>query len=199
MPPLMEGDLDPDPFNQFGRWFEGAMASGIKLPEAMILSTASRDAQPSSRVVLLKNFEKDGFTFFTNYDSRKSEELRSNPNAALLFYWPALDRQIRIEGTTEEVSDAESNAYFATRPRGSQIGAWASQQSDVIPDRATLERLSADFQRKYPKEVPRPPNWGGFRLRPRVFEFWQNQPDRLHDRFRYRRDGSRWVLERLAP
>ena len=196
---LMEDDLDPDPVNQFGRWFEGALASGIKLPEAMVLSTASRDAQPSSRVVLLKSFDKDGLVFFTNYDSRKSAELRSNPKASLLFYWPALDRQIRIEGSTEDVSDAESDAYFASRPRGSQIGAWASQQSDVIPDRATLERQAAEYERKYPKVVPRPPNWGGFRLRPRAFEFWQNQADRLHDRFRYSRDGDRWILERLAP
>ena len=196
---LNEGDLDPDPFNQFGRWFEGASASGIKLPEAMVLSTASLAAQPSSRVVLLKSFDKDGLVFFTNYDSRKSAELRSNPAASLLFYWPALDRQIRVEGTTEEVSDAESDAYFATRPRGSQIGAWASQQSDVIPDRATLERQAAEYERKYPKVVPRPSNWGGFRLRPQAFEFWQNRTDRLHDRFRYRRDGDRWILERLAP
>lgn len=201
MPLLLESDLDPDPFAQFDRWYRHAAASGLPLWDGMAVSTATRTARPSSRVMLLKGFDQRGFVFFTNYQSRKSAELNENPFAALLFWWPTLDRQIRIEGGTEPVTARESDEYFATRPRGSQLGAWASNQSEVIPDRDTLVRRLEEVERKYAgKAVPRPSYWGGFRLKPEVFEFWQNQTERLHDRLRYRRgrDGE-WIIERLAP
>src|SRR5687768_9333651 len=166
----------------------------------MMLATSSPDARPSARVVLLKSFDHNGFVFFTNYDSRKSSELKQNPFAALLFWWPTSDKQIRIEGKVVFVTEKESDDYFATRPRGKQIGAWASNQSQVIEGRDTLNERVAELEQQYQgKEVPRPPYWGGFRLVPNQFEFWLGQPDRLHDRIRYQRERGRWTIERLSP
>lgn len=198
---LLERDVDPDPFRQFERWFAEAGASGIAHPNAMTLTTVSAEGKPSSRTLLLKGFDADGFVFFTNFNSRKSADLSARPVASILFYWqPPLDRQIRIEGAISRVSDGESDQYFATRPRGSQVGAWASAQSEVIPDRAALEKSVKKYERQFAgKPVPRPPFWGGFRLRPEEFEFWLSQPDRLHDRLRYRRTDRGWKIERLAP
>jgi pyridoxamine 5'-phosphate oxidase len=167
---------------------------------AMVLATVSREGEPSSRNVLLKGVDARGFIFFTNYDSRKGRELAENPRAALTFYWPDLERQVCLAGTVTRLPDAESVAYFKSRPRESQLGAWASNQSEVVPDRAALEKKWHDTAAQFPGEIPRPPNWGGFVLQPDRMEFWQGRPGRLHDRFRYLRqpDGS-WRLERLAP
>jgi pyridoxamine 5'-phosphate oxidase len=200
VPGLREADADPDPLAQFRAWFAQAQAAPIPQPEAMTLATTTPDGQPSARVVLLRGLDERGFVFFTNYESRKAEELAANPRAALVFFWSELHRQVRVEGRVEPVSAAESDAYFRTRARGSRLGAWASPQSAVIPDRAFLEERAREFAARYPdEEVPRPPYWGGLRVVPEVIEFWQGQPDRLHDRLRYRREGSGWVCERLAP
>lgn len=197
--PLRREDIDADPFVQFGKWFEEAKAAGGILPEGLTLATVDGEGRPSARIVLLKGFDESGFTFFTNYDSRKSRELAANPNAALVFWWPALERQLRIEGTVTRVSEAESDAYFATRPRGSQLGAWASNQSGTIEE-GILEARLAEIERRYERsDVPRPPHWGGFRLDPEMIELWQGRPNRLHDRFRYLRTGGRWAIDRLAP
>jgi pyridoxamine 5'-phosphate oxidase len=196
--PLRESEADPDALAQFRRWF--AEAAGLPQPEAMTLATATVDAEPSARMVLLRGLDERGFVFFTNFDSRKGRELLSNPRAALVFYWAAQDRQVRVEGRVEPVSAAESDAYFAGRARGSQLGAWASPQSEVIPGREFLEKRMRDLERRYAgQEVPRPPHWGGWRVVPEVIEFWQGQPNRLHDRLRYRRQEGGWSLERLAP
>ncbi|HZV05390.1 MAG TPA: pyridoxamine 5'-phosphate oxidase [Gemmataceae bacterium] len=198
---LSEADMDADPMRQFEMWFQQAQAANLPEPNAMTLATTTPDGKPSARVVLLKMCDASGFAFFTNYDSRKGRELTANPHAALLFFWPELQRQVRIEGTVERVSEAESDAYFRSRPLGSRLGAWASRQSEVIPDREVLEERVREIMQRYPDgEVPRPPHWGGFRVRPLTIEFWQGRPDRLHDRLRYQRvqpDG--WRLERLSP
>jgi pyridoxamine 5'-phosphate oxidase len=199
-PPLSEADVDPDPVRQFRAWFEQAQAAGVADPTAMTLATATPDGRPSARVVLLKGLGPDGFVFFTNYDGRKGRELAANPRAALVFFWPELERQVRIEGTVEPVSPAESDAYFRSRPVGARLGAWASPQSEVIPSREALERRLRELEAQYPDgEVPRPPHWGGYRVRPEAVEFWQGRPNRLHDRLRYRRVPGGWRLERLAP
>lgn len=197
---LTEAEADLDPFVQFRRWFDQALAAQLPEPNAMTVATVGADGRPAARVVLLKGVDERGFVFYTNYDSRKAAELTIHPYAALLFYWPELERQVRIEGGVAKVAEAESDAYFASRPRGSQLGAWTSPQSQVIAGREVLdqrlEQLTAEFAGR---DVPRPPHWGGFRVVPDVFEFWQGRPSRLHDRLRYRRDGNQWLRERLAP
>jgi pyridoxamine 5'-phosphate oxidase len=196
---MEERDLDPDPLRQFERWFEEARAGAVAVPEAMALATATPDGRPSVRMVLLKDADERGFAFHTNYESRKGGELAANPHAALLFHWQPLGRQVRIEGTVERVTTEESEAYFRTRPLGSRLAAWASPQSRPLADRAQLERLYAEAQARFGEDVPLPPTWGGLRLVPDAYEFWQHGEDRLHDRVRYERDGDRWSLTRLAP
>ncbi len=198
---LSENEVDPDPMRQFARWFDQAVAAGLVEPNAMTLATVGSDGQPSARVVLLKHFDAQGFVFFSNYLSRKGRELEANPRAALVFYWPELERQVRIEGTAERVAPAESDAYFNSRPVGSRIGAWASPQSSVIDGRESLERAVERLTRQFGDgAIPRPPHWGGYRIVPSTIEFWQGRPNRLHDRLRYRRDTrGAWIIERLAP
>jgi pyridoxamine 5'-phosphate oxidase len=197
LPDAAEGT---DPIELFGLWFDAARESGILLPEAMTLATATPDGVPSARMVLLKGVGDDGFVFFTNYGSQKARELDTNPRAALCFHWAVLQRQVRVAGTVERVGEAESAEYFATRGRGSQLGAWASRQSQVLASRDDLEdrmrRVEADFE---DGEVPLPPFWGGYRLTPERIEFWQGRADRLHDRLRFQRDGTSWAAQRLYP
>jgi pyridoxamine 5'-phosphate oxidase len=195
---LLEADLAADPFEQFRRWFAAAEATGIRAPHAMALATATRDGVPSVRMVLLKTAGTDGFVFFTGYDSRKGCELDANPRAALLFYWDPLGRQVRIEGTVQRVGAGESDAYFATRPRGAQIAAAASHQGRVLAGRDELDAAVAQLE-AHNGDVPRPEHWGGYSLRPETFEFWQHRESRLHDRLRYRRAHDAWLLERLSP
>lgn len=198
---LTEDDAGDDPFDLFRRWFDQAVAAELADPNAMILATAAPDGAPSARAVLLKNLDKRGFTFFTNYDSRKGREMAANPRVALVFLWHQLERQVRVEGTVEVVTPAESDDYFIKRPLGSRLGAWASSQSAAIPDRAFLESQHAALMAKHPDgNVPRPPNWGGYRVLPTAIEFWQGRPSRLHDRilFTRRADGA-WGKVRLAP
>jgi pyridoxamine 5'-phosphate oxidase len=190
-----------DPIRLFRKWFDAALKAGMKEPTAMTLATATRDGKPSARMVLLKGFDQDGFVFYTNYESRKGRELAENARAALVFYWPPLDRQVRITGRVSKVSAAESDAYFASRPLGSRFSAATSRQSSVIASRALLEKRLAELTARYPEAgPPRPKNWGGYRVRPDEIEFWQQGEFRLHDRMRYRRrrDGS-WKVDRLAP
>jgi pyridoxamine 5'-phosphate oxidase len=196
--PLDEAGVDPDPLRQFAAWFDEAAATRVRAPEAMALATATSDGRPSVRMVLLKGFDEQGFVFFSGYESRKGAELEANPRAALLFYWDPLGRQVRIEGPVERVADAESDAYFRSRPPGAQISASVSPQSRVVESRASLEALAAELAARG-GEIPRPPTWGGFRLIPETYEFWQHRANRLHDRLRYRRDGDSWKIERLAP
>jgi pyridoxamine 5'-phosphate oxidase len=198
---LSEADVDADPIVQFGSWLQAAVESGIHEPNAMLLATATPTAGPSARLVLLKQFDARGFVFFTNYESVKARDLDANPRCALVMPWHPLQRQVRIEGSAERTSAAESSAYFAERPRGAQLGAWASPQSTVVADRAALERRYQQAAHRFPDEmpVPRPPYWGGYRVVPEVLEFWQGRPGRMHDRLRYRRTGAGWVLDRLAP
>jgi pyridoxamine 5'-phosphate oxidase len=197
---LAEADVDADPVVQFGRWFEQAEAAGLLEPTAMTLATATPDGRPSARMVLLRGFDERGFCFYTNYQSRKGVELAANPWAALVFWWGELERQVRIEGPVEPTSRAESEAYFSSRPQGSQLSAAASPQSRVIPDRAVLERRVAELATEASDgQVPLPDFWGGYRLTHEVVEFWQGRPNRLHDRLRYRRAGDAWKIERLAP
>lgn len=198
---LSETDVRPDPFAQFAAWFEEAVNSQLPEPNAMTLATAAPDGQPSARTVLLKGVDNQGFVFYTNYDSHKAHDMAANPRAALLFTWLELQRQIRIEGTVEKVSAAESEAYFQSRPRESQIGAWASPQSHVVAGREALETRMTALEAQFAgiEKLPLPPNWGGYRLRPHLFEFWQGRPSRLHDRIQFSKTTDGWKIERLAP
>lgn len=201
-------DLTADPFAQFARWLAQLDQAVPKSDavwfeaNAMVLSTAAADGRPSSRTVLLKGFGPDGFVFYTNRRSRKGAELAANPHASLLFPWYPLERQVIVCGAAEHTSDQDSDAYFASRPRGAQLGAWASAQSEAVPDRGVLEHKREEYGARYPQQVPRPPHWGGIRIVPETVEFWQGRPDRLHDRLRYTRaaaPGPAWSLERLSP
>jgi pyridoxamine 5'-phosphate oxidase len=198
---LKESDLDPNPFKQFDKWFQQALAAGLSEPNAMTLATASPDGKPSARVVLLKGCDERGFVFFTNYESQKGRELSENPHAALVFYWVDLERQVRISGQVTRVQAEESEDYFRTRPEGSQLGAWVSRQSEVVSGRKVLEdRLDELTQEYRSKPIPLPPYWGGYRLAPNSLEFWQGRPNRLHDRLRYTlQPGGQWLIERLSP
>jgi pyridoxamine 5'-phosphate oxidase len=189
-----------DPIEHFQEWFREAEQAGVDVPEAMTLATAGADGAPSARMVLLKGADDEGFVFYSGYVSRKAGELEQNPRAALVFYWRPLGKQVRVEGPVERVSESESAAYFATRPRGSQLAAWASHQSQPLESREELERRYAELEREYDgREVPRPPHWGGFRLRPDAIEFWEHRENRLHDRFRYTRAREGWTAELLSP
>ena len=192
---LCRRDLEPDPLAQFAGWFEAARAAGGRLPEAVALATATPDGAPSARMVLLKGFDAEGLVFYSGYESRKGRELAANPRAALLFYWDALGRQVRIEGAVTRVSDEESDAYWATRPLGSRLSAAASEQSAPVGSREVLESRVAALS----ADPPRPARWGGYRLVPEVYEFWQHRDDRLHDRFRYERAADGWTVQRLQP
>jgi pyridoxamine 5'-phosphate oxidase len=193
-------DLDPDPLVQFRRWLGDAVDASLTEPNAMAVATVGADGAPSNRFVLLRGLDERGFSFFTNYDSAKGRALAQRPYAALTFGWLALHRAVRVEGDVERLPAAESDAYFASRPRGAQISAWASPQSAVIAGREELDRAMAEVEERFAGvEVARPPNWGGFLVRPERVELWQGRPNRLHDRVRYQRDGERWRIERLAP
>ena len=198
---LRRADLHSDPLRQFGAWFAAALAADIRDVNAMSLATATPDGKPSVRIVLLKGFDERGFAFFTNYDSEKAREIEANPSAALVFYWAQLERQVRISGTVERTSREDSAAYFHSRPVGSQLGAWVSKQSEVIDARQVLDaRLMEMTERFENGDIPLPPHWGGYRVKPDKFEFWQGRPNRLHDRFRYsRRADGTWPIDRLAP
>lgn len=198
--PLREQDAATDPFAQFAAWEHDAREAGLRMPEAAALATASPDGVPSVRMVLVKGFGEHGFVFFSNYDSAKGHDLERNPRAALMFYWDPLGRQVRLSGAVERTSAAESDAYAQSRPRGSQLSALASPQSQIVASRALLEQRVAELQREFGEgELPRAEHWGGFRLAVETVEFWQQRSDRLHDRLRYRRGGGDWTIERLAP
>lgn len=201
---LSETDVAPDPMSQFKRWFDEAVTAKLPEPNAMTLATGGADGQPSARIVLLKGIDDRGFTFFTNYESRKGLDMAANPRAALLFHWVQLERQVRVEGLVEKVSDDESDAYFASRPLGSRVGAWASEQSREVPGRDVLEQRELEYRSKFGENPPRPPHWGGYRLVPTAMEFWQGRPSRLHDRIAYRLQpgaqlGGAWQIVRLSP
>jgi len=197
---LDEADLAPDPVQQFALWFQEALdCSAIAEPNAMVLATVSPEGQPHARFVLLKGFDAKGFVFFTNFCSEKGRDLDATPRAALTFGWIEQERQVRIEGAVSQMPRAAVEAYFETRPRGSRLGAWASNQSDVIPNRAFLEARLAEAEAHFTGDVPPPATWGGYRLAPERFEFWQGRTNRLHDRLRYRKDETGWIIERLAP
>jgi pyridoxamine 5'-phosphate oxidase len=194
-------DLAPDPVTMFQRWLDDTVESGLHEPNAMVVSTVSAQGRPSSRMVLLKAVDERGFVFYTNYESRKGEDIDANPAVALLFPWHDLQRQVRVEGTATRVSQAESEAYFSSRPRGSQLGAWASPQSREVASRAELDDLYEGVEERFPDSatVPLPPQWGGFLVRPELVEFWQGRKGRMHDRIVYRREADRWATTRLAP
>jgi len=194
-----ELELDSDPVRQFGVWYADAQSAGVAQPEAMALATSTPDGRPSVRLVLLKAFDERGFVFYTNHHSRKGAELALNPSAALAFYWQPLRRQVRVEGSVDRIDEAESAAYFATRPRGSRLAAWASPQSRAVADRAELDGLFDDAVGRFPADVPLPAFWGGYLVAPEAMEFWQGQENRLHDRFRYERSRTGWTMSRLAP
>jgi len=196
---LLEKDLAPDPFAQFGNWFDEALRSGIALPNAMTLATATKNGRPSARAVLLKGFDAQGFVLYTNYHSRKGRELEENPRAMLLFCWKELERQVGIEGRVAQVSAEESDAYFASRPLGSRLSALVSPQSEPVASREVLETSLEGAAKRWRDSPPRPAHWGGYRLTPERFEFWQGRQDRLHDRLCYRKAGGAWKIERLAP
>jgi pyridoxamine 5'-phosphate oxidase len=197
---ISELKVSEDPLSLFATWFNSAKRAGLALPEAMTVATAAADGSPSARMMLLKDFGPDGFVFYTNYESRKAGDLQENPRAALLFHWPTLQRQIRIEGGVEKISTEESAAYFRTRPRGSCIGAWSSKQSSPLDSRDELEQRFGEYERRFGGiDVPLPPFWGGFRVRPERIEFWQGRINRLHDRIQYTREGNHWKIERLYP
>ncbi len=200
MSALLEQYAHPDPIAQLQRWLKTAEQAGLTLSEGMALSTVGADGQPASRVVLLKAVDQRGLVFYTNYDSRKAAELDAHPRAALLFWWPDLERQVRLEGSVERTDGATSDAYFLSRPRGSRISAWASPQSRIVTGRPELQALSDEYEARFDgREVTRPPYWGGYRLVPARVEFWQGRARRLHDRLRYERDGEAWSIVRLAP
>ena len=198
---LDEAHADADPIGQFSRWWDEALKSEVMEPNAMTLATADADGRPAARTVLLKGFDASGFVFYTNYDSRKGRELAANPRASLLFFWPELERQVRIDGSVARVDDAESDAYFDSRPLASRIGAWASPQSEVISGKAWLMAKAAEMGLRHGLNPPRPPHWGGYRVTPLAMEFWQGRPSRLHDRLLYTRaaPGAEWTQARLAP
>jgi pyridoxamine 5'-phosphate oxidase len=198
---LTESAADPDPIAQFRRWFDTALAADLHEPNAMTLATATPEGRPSARIVLLKGFDERGFVFYTSYEGRKSEEIEANPRCALVFYWGELERQVRVEGGVSRIPEEESDEYFGSRPRGSQLGAWASEQSRPVEGRDPLEERLRNLEAEYEgREVPRPPFWGGYRVEPEVIEFWQGRESRLHDRLVYRRsDDGEWERERLQP
>ena len=197
---LRRADLDADPIGQFQKWFAQAMQAEIVEPNAMTLATVAADGQPSTRIVLLKGIDQRGFSFFTNYESRKGRELAENPKASLTFFWAGLERQVSVGGTVSRLSREESDAYFAVRPLGSQRGAWVSKQSTVVANREYLEKRLTEVEAEFGEKVPMPPYWGGYVISPSSMEFWQGRPNRLHDRFRYKRqDSGVWVIERLSP
>lgn len=198
---LTEASVSQNPTQQFQQWLQEALDAKVDEPTAMVLSTVSGSGRPSARVVLLKGLDEQGYTFFTNYDSRKGHDLEASPYASLTFFWPALERQVRIEGKIVKVAAAESDTYFQSRPKGSQIGAWASPQSQVIQAREVLEQREQEFSEKFANQdvVPRPAHWGGYRLQPDCVEFWQGRPSRLHDRIVYALEGQNWKIKRLAP
>jgi pyridoxamine 5'-phosphate oxidase len=197
---LEEDEMDPSPFIQFGKWFQERLNSGVVIPESVSLGTSSRDGSVSVRTVLLKEYDRSGFVFFSNYNSRKGIQIDHNPRVALLFYWAESDRQIRIEGTVQKVPPEESDRYFNTRPEESRLSAWASEQSKVIPDRKYLEDRFEFYRNKFSnRSIDRPPHWGGYHLKPTWFEFWQAREHRLHDRICYSLSGDKWIINRLAP
>jgi pyridoxamine 5'-phosphate oxidase len=197
---LDRADLDPDPIVQFHEWFQKVIDADLHEPNAMILATATAEGKPSARTVLLKGYDERGFVFYTNYEGRKAKEIEANPTCALLFYWGELERQVRIEGRASRLSGEESDAYFAGRPRGSRLGAWASEQSRPVEDRGVLEERVKALEAEYEgRGIPRPPFWGGYRVEPQEIEFWQGRENRLHDRLVYRREDGAWRVERLQP